>query len=317
MDKEDTHKFIMNLLHSCPYIKRSANTLGIGQGSRVTVTEKGSIKFALLEAHFKFWLHDHEDQLGLNFRLKGTREYTKNPDLVQYGRHWCSHAGMKRHPVEKKAPAIQRTPVKKRAPVVYSTKTAFPRTVKKKEERPRNRSSFKCQCQSRFNTVLHLFRPPGKKAINAINVEYWINHNHFVYHTKTVGTKRVTEFMKTMITHYLQEGFLVTQIQKKIDSDFSKAAEKAKASGKRPNRDYHLTYMDIYNIQYQAYVKNSEKSPDVTESAHLWMEELHGKGYFTYMDGNGSYGFSSPWQIKHLLKSGHTLCFDGTHEIFG
>ncbi|KAF9322489.1 hypothetical protein BG006_002343, partial [Podila minutissima] len=133
----------------------------------------------------------------------------------------------------------------------------------------------------------------------------------------TVGSLRVSKFMKNMITYYLEQGFEINQIQRKIDSDFSRAVQQARALGKRPNRDYYLTYMDVYNIQYKAYIEKSEKAMDPTKSAQLWMEELKAQHCFTYMDGKGSYGFATKWQISHLLKDGHTLCFDGTHEIYG
>ncbi|CAO3572849.1 unnamed protein product [Mortierella alpina] len=72
------------------------------------------------------------------------------------------------------------------------------------------------------------------------------------------------------------------------------------------SRDEVLAFDDVCNIWYKMMLEDMGSHPDADESTRRWLEELANKDYPT-----------SPWQPDQLRRFGHTVCFDGTHVVFG
>ena len=197
-----------------------------------------------------------------------------------------------------------------------------------KNKKRRACDSFKCNCSAHFNAV-HCSQklpssqcnPRATQSTDAIEIEYWQGHNHFVNNIKTIGNKRISKTMKVSIEKLLQEGYSVNQVWNKLDTDFEDMREQRLQDSLRPLRDHHLSYMDVYNVLFKLYIKKAEKALDAKESAKAWMNELaQDKKFFTYMRENGGdldCGFASPFQIDQLLNYSSVICFDGTRQIFG
>ena len=93
-------------------------------------------------------------------------------------------------------------------------------------------------------------------------------------------------------------------------------------NGEQLSRDQFITYDDVYNIWYDLTIKKMRKDPDQTKSAILWMKEFEEDQDFTFYDESaidpGTYfGFANRWQLQQLATCGDSLCFDGTHNVFG
>ncbi|KAF9538806.1 hypothetical protein EC957_006201 [Mortierella hygrophila] len=62
------------------------------------------------------------------------------------------------------------------------------------------------------------------------------------------------------------------------------------------------------------------KDMEATLSAMKWLEEIEGKGGFTFYNRVDTakgvfYGFATEWQLRQLRNHGQSLCFDGTHNV--
>ncbi|KAF9433018.1 hypothetical protein BGZ76_009984 [Entomortierella beljakovae] len=107
-----------------------------------------------------------------------------------------------------------------------------------------------------------------------------------------------------------------------LTMDYDKFTRVLGGNGKQFTRDDFISYDDVYNIWYAITTKEMRKDPHPVVSAIKWMEEIEAGGNFTYYDKNdrtlGTYfGFASLWQLDQLRLYGRTLCFDGTHNVFG
>ncbi len=83
-------------------------------------------------------------------------------------------------------------------------------------------------------------------------------------------------------------------------------------------RDFHVHFMDIYNIYKKAIYNTFKFDDDDFISTKIWLEKLENKNYFTqcieFNDEDICLSFSSQSQIQLLLKSSN-FCMDATHGI--
>ncbi|KAF9916862.1 hypothetical protein FBU30_001113 [Linnemannia zychae] len=104
--------------------------------------------------------------------------------------------------------------------------------------------------------------------------------------------------------------------------DYGKFTLVTRGKGQQLSRDDFITYDDVYNIWYKVTTAAMRKDSDPVLSAMKWMEEFENNGGFTFYDKNDKtnglyFGFASLWQLQQLKTHGRTICFDGTHNVFG
>ncbi|KAF9417474.1 hypothetical protein BGZ76_004529, partial [Entomortierella beljakovae] len=90
----------------------------------------------------------------------------------------------------------------------------------------------------------------------------------------------------------------------------------------RLSRDDFVTYDNVYNIWYKITCAKMRKDNDPVLSSIIWMKELAKDQAFTFYEQGDKpdgvyFGFSTKWQLEQLKENGRTVCFDGTHSVFG
>lgn len=289
-----TYHCILRFLSECPYIASAASKLSIAPESKIEILTRGYVKFTLFEDQFLQWKRDLETEIGVTFRRNRLRRYNRTGDKKVNEIFLCNRSG--------KAPDLHREPKK---PV--------------KAAQGRFRLGSRCGCLSRINKV-QTSRSVGDISIEVIEVKVLVRHNHDICDKSTVGSRRVSAETKNWIMRQHLEGVSCKDIKRKHNEANEFKRQEASMNGIRPNHDHYLSYMDVYNIYFKLFNTAARKHQDPRVSLRMWVEDLKNDGYFTFLDeasGSQHCGFASTWQIDQLLHYGHTVCFDGTHNVFG
>ncbi len=145
-----------------------------------------------------------------------------------------------------------------------------------------------------FVTIKYVGRHQNHEPGNFLDLQYLPLSNDLLNKIKTE--------LDRGIDHRTIRRFL----QKESDGDFLNS------------RDFHIHFMDIYNI-YKKSIYNTFKFDDnEIESAKLWLEKLENKNYFIqhmeFFENQFSFSMAAPWQID-LIRSSDYFCMDATHSI--
>ncbi|KAF8971645.1 hypothetical protein BGZ46_010244 [Entomortierella lignicola] len=158
--------------------------------------------------------------------------------------------------------------------------------------------TIKTNCPSRLNYRIINFTLPDGRLEKVALVTYGYIHNHEVGHRITdVGSRQKSEAIKNTIRRLIIQGSTIQRVMQQLTMDYEKFTQILAGGGQSLSRDNFISYDDVVK----------------------WMQEFESKGYFTFYDKSHSqyFGFASPWQLHQLKAHGRTLCFDGTHQVFG
>jgi hypothetical protein len=153
------------------------------------------------------------------------------------------------------------------------------------------------------------------------HVEYRYKHAHLLASPSNTGARQQSAAIKATIKSLLQSGSSVVQAMRTLTMDYDSFTQ-AKHGKRQLSRDSIITYEDVYNIWYQMMKKDMWKNDNPVISSMKWMEQLESEHSFTYYDRKDTvsgiyFGFATRWQLEQLRGHGQTLCFDGTHKVFG
>ncbi|KAF8925351.1 hypothetical protein BGZ47_003350, partial [Haplosporangium gracile] len=131
-----------------------------------------------------------------------------------------------------------------------------------------------------------------------------------------------SERIKATIKSLLLQGSSIRNVMERLTIDYDRFMAIVRGNGQRLSRDDFITYEDVYNIWHKINTAVMRKDTDATLSAMKWLEEIEGKGGFTFYNRVNTaksvfYGFATEWQLRQLRNHGQSLCFDGTHNVFG
>lgn len=153
-------------------------------------------------------------------------------------------------------------------------------------------------------------------------IDLYYHHTHNLASLEDIGTKQKSDRIKATIKSLLLQGSSIKNVMERLTMDYDRFMDVVRGNGQRLSRDDFITYEDVYNIWYKINNEMMRKDPDASLSAVKWLEEIENKGGFAFYDKlrptSGIYfGFSTEWQLRQLRKYGQSLCFDGTHNVFG
>ncbi|KAF9328597.1 hypothetical protein BGZ91_000930 [Linnemannia elongata] len=256
------------------------------------------IKFWLSLEGYQEWLQQHQREISTNFiQLKGSYKFiSKKRTGGQHIYLQCQRAGVQR---ERKG-----------------------RTKGGKSGKPRVRqSSIKIGCPAKLQVVTQKRPGPNGGLQVVYEVTYLYQHNHGVGCFSSVGTRQKSEAIRATIKNLILGGSTISMVMHQLTMEHDKFTQIMRQKG-RFSRDDFITYDDVYNIWHKIMVTKMRKDDDPIVSSAKWMEELEKEGAFTYYDkgdhvGGLYFGFSTIWQMNQLKAYGRTICFDGTHDVFG
>jgi len=256
------------------------------------------IKFWLSLEGYQEWLQQHQREISTNFiQLKGSYKFiSKKRTGGQHIYLKCQRAGVQR---ERKG-----------------------RTKGGKSGKPRVRqSSIKIGCPAKLQVVTQKRPGPDGGLQVVYEVTYLYQHNHGVGCFSSVGTRQKSEAIRATIKNLILGGSTISMVMHQLTMEHDKFTQIMRQKG-RFSRDDFITYDDVYNIWHKIMVSKMRKDDDPIISSAKWMEELEKEGAFTYYDkgdhvGGLYFGFSTVWQMNQLKAYGRTICFDGTHDVFG
>jgi hypothetical protein len=191
-----------------------------------------------------------------------------------------------------------------------------------KSGKPRVRkASMKIGCPAKLQVVTQ--KRPGPDGVLQIvyEVTYVYQHNHGVGCFSSVGTRQKSHAIRATITKLLLGGSTISMVMRQLTMEDDKFTQVLRQQSHFSRQDF-ITYGDVYNIWHGVMVSKMRKDDDAVVSSIKWMEELERDGGFTYYDkddrvGGHYFGFSTTWQMNQLKTYGRTICFDGTHNVFG
>ncbi|KAF9915391.1 hypothetical protein FBU30_002030, partial [Linnemannia zychae] len=259
-------------------------------------------EFFIRPERFQTWLKDHQRRISTNFNFLRRHEYN-DPDKQYRLSFACQCAGKKR--VHKKS-------------VEGGT---FERPAKPIKHRIRA-PSIKQGCLSRIATLFQPIAMTDGSRMLVYVVEYYYQHNHSLGDITDLGTRQKSTAIKSTIERLLKQGSSIQRVMQQLTMDYDKFTQITRGNGQQLSRDDFITYDDVYNIWYKVTTAAMRKDPDPVLSAMKWMEEFENNGGFTFYDKNDKtnglyFGFASLWQLQQLKTHGRTICFDGTHNVFG
>ncbi|KAF9920133.1 hypothetical protein FBU30_010074, partial [Linnemannia zychae] len=256
------------------------------------------IKFWLSPEGYNEWLQQHQAHISTNFiPMKGSYKFTsKKRAGNQHIYLQCQRAGKK-----------------------YEIKG---RTRGGKSGKPRIRkASIKIGCPAKLQIQTQKRQGPDGILQSVYEVTYLYQHNHGVGCFSSVGTRQKSNAIKATIKKLILGDSAIAMVTQQLTMEHDKFTQIMRQKG-RYSRDDFITYDDVYSIWYSIMVNKMRKDDDAVVSSVKWMEELENDGAFTYYDkddrvGGLYFGFSTTWQMNQLRAYGRTICFDGTHNVFG
>jgi hypothetical protein len=163
----------------------------------------------------------------------------------------------------------------------------------------------------------------GIKA-RAMVMDLYYHHVHNLASLEDIGTRQKSDRIKATIKSLLLQGSSIKNVMERLTMNYDRFMDIVRGNGQRLSRDDFITYEDVhvYNIWYKITNETMRKDPGATLSVMKWLEEIENKGGFTLYNKldttSGIYfGFSTDWQLRQLRNHGRSLCFDGTHNVFG
>jgi len=277
------------------------------------VERSGTLSFFVPDDMFELWLDEHSTFIGTRFNANesSSRLYGSRPKFgaLSSRTYRCSCFG---HP-----------------------QVIHPDLEGGDSGKKRNRQPSKKQgCTASITAYFQANVPLGEgKVTKQTLIQYNYNHNHNLNAEDYLPQQRLSKQVKQRIKIMLLRGMSIQMILQRLSMDARRCRQYAlTVKGKRPTRDDFVTYDDVANVLRSLMNKEIQKDPWENVSAIRWMEELRCKEYFTFydtcdmpklrkdgvIDKRGEFhGFASKWQIDQLLEYGETLCFDGTHNIYG
>jgi len=156
----------------------------------------------------------------------------------------------------------------------------------------------------------------------SLSIKLYYHHNHELASLENIGTAQKSERIKATIKSLLLQGSSIRNVMERLTIDYDRFMAIVRGNGQRLSRDDFVTYEDVYNIWHKINTATMRKDTDATLSAIKWLEEIEGKGGFTFYNRVDTakcvfYGFATEWQLRQLRNHGQSLCFDGTHNVFG
>jgi len=277
-------------------IRRSAKHFKLDPDSCFIRFDENVAEFYLIPDRFEAWKEGHQRSISTNFVFKGNYKYN-DPDNQYRLTFECQCAGKKQ--VRKESPK--------------GGKSGKTRSRKQ---------GIKMDCPSRLAA---LFQPitmaDGTRTPGCI-VEYRYQHNHSLGDITDLGTRQKSDAIKATIERLLNQGSTIQRVMQQLTMDYDKFTQITRGNGQQLSRDDFVTYDDVYNIWHRITTNTMRKDPDPVLSAMKWMEKFESdKGFTFYEEGDKPsdvyFGFASLWQLQQLKTHGRTICFDGTHDVFG
>lgn len=178
--------------------------------------------------------------------------------------------------------------------------------------------TIKFHCPAR---VLATEELEGMKE-KSLSIKLYYHHNHALASLEDIGTAQKSERIKATIKSLLLQGSSIRNVMEGLTIDYDRFMAIVRGNGQRLSRDDFITYEDVYNIWHKINTATMRKDADATLSAMKWLEEIEGKEGFTFYNRVDAakgvfYGFATEWQLRQLRNHGQSLCFDGTHNVFG
>lgn len=278
------------------HILRSAEHFKLDPNFRFIRLDEEVAEFYLEPCLFEGWMARHQRTISTNFVL--LREYKYNdPDDQRRLTFACQCAGKKQERKER----------------VKGGKTGKVRARKE---------SIKTGCPSRIAALYQPVMMSNGFRQPACVVEYYYQHNHTVGDITDLGTRQKSAAIKAAIERLIDQGSTIHRVMQRLTMDYDKFMQITRGDGGQLSRDNFVTYDDVYNIWHKKTTAEIRKDKLEVPSSKKWMEEFEQDNGFTFYDKNDTtngiyFGFACLWQLLQLKTHGSTLCFDGTHKVFG
>ncbi|KAG0267568.1 hypothetical protein DFQ27_008613 [Actinomortierella ambigua] len=295
--KEVTLNTVRELLFRDHFILQGAKRLKIEADARLFDQGPEALGFYLPVDEFDAWKAQHERSISTNF-VKARGDYaressTNTPEHVKVFE--CQRSGQPRVRKERKEGGA---------------------TGKKRNRKP----SIKQGCRSKITAV----RQQATDVEGVTRVSYMViyryQHSHSLGSLTDFDARQTSGAIKATIRHLIMQGSTIQRAMQKLTMDYDNFMQILRGGSQNLSRDDCITYDDVYNEWHKVVVQRMWKDNDPVVSSIKWMQLFEVSGYFTYYnkeDPSGYFGFSSKWQLEQLYRHGTTVCFDGTHKIFG
>jgi hypothetical protein len=183
------------------------------------------------------------------------------------------------------------------------------------------KASMKTGCPATIRYETQSRPGPNSTTEMVYYVKYNYQHNHSLGGLTKLGTKQKSSAIKATIRSLLLQGSSIAMVMQQLTMEHDKFMQIFRNKGTF-SRDDFVTYEDVYNIWHSIISAKMRKDSDPVVSAIKWMEELNEDGAYTYYDHEDRtagvyFGFATTWQMEQLRAFGRTICFDGTHNVFG
>ncbi|KAK3829638.1 MAG: hypothetical protein J3R72DRAFT_517198 [Linnemannia gamsii] len=127
----------------------------------------------------------------------------------------------------------------------------------------------------------------GDMKEKSLSIKLYYHHNHVLASLENIVTAQKSERTKTTIKSLLLQGAFIRS--------------------------------DVYYIWHTINTTAMRKDSDTTLSVMKWLEEIEGKGGFTFYNRVDTakgvfYGFTTVWQLRQLRYHSQSLCLDGTYN---
>ncbi|KAF9899470.1 hypothetical protein EC991_008853 [Linnemannia zychae] len=286
---------VRGLLYNDPDISDSAKHFKLDPDSRFLGFDENISEFLIHPDHFQLWREKHQRAISTNFVLSRNYKYCV---ADQYRLSYrCQCAGQK----------------EVRKGTVKGGKSGKPRM---------RTESIKKGCPSRIHA---LFKPipmaDGFTKPGCV-VEYHYQHNHPIGDITDLDTRQKSIAIKAIIERLLNQGSTIQRVMQQLTTDHDKFTLISRRNEEQLSRDDFITFDDVYNIWHRVTTAEMRKDPNPILSAIKWMEDFDRNNAFNFYDKDDKtsgmyFGFASLWQLQQLKTHGRTICFDGTHNVFG
>ncbi|KAF9117301.1 hypothetical protein BGX30_005609, partial [Mortierella sp. GBA39] len=284
------------ILSDDAHILRSAKHFELDPDFRFIRLDEDVAEFYIIPDSFEVWMGEHQRSISTNFVQRRGYEYN-DPENQNRLTFECQCAGKKRERNDRIKGGL-------------SGKTRM------------RKQGIKSGCLSKLAALFQpILMADGSRKPGCI-VEYRYQHNHSIGDITDLGTRQKSAAIKATIERLINQGSSIQRVMQKLTMDYDKFTQITRGNGQQLSRDDFITYDDVYNIWHRITTTKMRKDPDPVLSAMKWMGEFERNNGFTFYDENdrtsGTYfGFASLWQLQQLKTHGRTLCFDGTHNVFG